>query len=99
MHNFILFDSVACIMFLLKHYIEDGIPCDKLASSYLLTYIGGTHAPIVNILLCYVVKIKICTNYVRNDDWKAIKPESRVKRENYFLVFFFVWRMYVGLQL
>ena len=62
MYNIISFESIACIVFLLKHYTEDWIPCDELAGLYLLTYIGGMHASIFNILVFYVIKIHIRTN-------------------------------------
>ena len=67
MCKIISFGSIACIIFILKHYIENGIPCDELAGMYLITYIDGTHAPIVNILIFYVIKLKIRTNYVTKD--------------------------------
>ena len=50
-HNIIWFKSIANNIFLLKHYAEDRTPCDELAGPYLLTHIGSTHAPIVNILV------------------------------------------------
>ena len=58
MCDIIRFKSITCIRFTLKHYTEDGIPRDELEGPCLLTHIGGTHAPIVNILVIYFIKIK-----------------------------------------
>ena len=58
MCDIIWFKSIACIAFTLKNYAEDGIPCDELVGPHVLTQIGGTHAPIVYVLVIFVIKIK-----------------------------------------
>ena len=56
--------SIACIILALKHVTEYGIPCDELAGPYSLADIGGTLAPIVNIVVICVTNINIWTHYV-----------------------------------
>ena len=58
MFDIIWFKSITCITFTLEHYAENGILCDEFAGPYLLTHIGGTCAPVVNILIISVIQIK-----------------------------------------
>ena len=64
MCNIIWSKFIANIMFLLRHYAEDGTTCDEHAGPCLLKRIGGTYAPIVNILVIYDIKFNIWTHYV-----------------------------------
>ena len=63
-YHIIRFKSIACIIFVLKLVTGDGIPCDELAGTYLHADIGGTFAPIVNILVICVIKVNIRTHCV-----------------------------------
>ena len=58
-YHVIWLKSIACIMCALKHFTVDWILCDELAGLYLIACIDDTFAPIVNILVIYVIKVNI----------------------------------------
>ena len=67
MYHIIWFMSIACIMLVLKHVMEDGIPCDELTGKYSLAMIGSTPTLDVNILVIYATHLNIWTHYVTDE--------------------------------